>query len=296
MKIVRLTSPLPDGLCLSSPRPQLRNGRQLAFRSRTNLTQNLCSLFFVLLLALLPHLSFLLTSPTVPLLGNRFRSTPIILSEILLFCFPAKALRSRARGYISELLQATCPEESHSSFCCLFSPAEFLAAASNLSSSTATGLDKVAYSMLNYLPRSCMDFLLQIFNFFGFCIPFLPSGRHLPLFPSIKWESLLTLLLPPGLSLSSPAYQSLVNASFHLVCNLIPFSLSTWTVYFRSNSVPFSLHFGCCEQTQTGIPDDPFYYRFLESFRLCAASHPFPQTYFGWPPSLLCLLDSIFPF
>ena len=41
-----------------------------------------------------------------------------------------KALRSRARGYLSELCQATFPVESHSSFCSSFSPAEFLAAAS----------------------------------------------------------------------------------------------------------------------------------------------------------------------
>ena len=43
-------------------------------------------------------------------------------------------------------------------------PAEFLAAASNLSPSTATGPDKVAYPMLKHLPRSGMDFRLYIFN------------------------------------------------------------------------------------------------------------------------------------
>ena len=75
-----------------------------------------------------------------------------------------KALRSRARGYLTELHRATCSVESHSSFCCPFSPAEFLAAASNLSSSTATGPDKVAYPMLKDLPRSGMDFFLHIFN------------------------------------------------------------------------------------------------------------------------------------
>ena len=75
-----------------------------------------------------------------------------------------KALRSRARGYLSELRRATCPVESHSSFCSPFSPAEFLAAASNLSSSTATGPDKIAYRMLKHLPCSGMDFLLHIFN------------------------------------------------------------------------------------------------------------------------------------
>ena len=75
-----------------------------------------------------------------------------------------KALRSRARGYLSELRRATCSVESYSSFCSPFSLAEFHAAASNLSSSSATGPDKVAYPMLKRLPRSGMDFLLHIFN------------------------------------------------------------------------------------------------------------------------------------
>ena len=75
-----------------------------------------------------------------------------------------KALCSRARGYLSELRRATCPEESHSSFCFPFSSTEFLATASNLSSSTATGADTVAYPMLRHLLRSGMDFLLHIFN------------------------------------------------------------------------------------------------------------------------------------
>ena len=75
-----------------------------------------------------------------------------------------KALRSKVRGYLFELRRATCPEESHSSFCSPFSPAEFLAAASNLSSSIFTGPDRVAYPMLKHFPRSGIDFLLQIFN------------------------------------------------------------------------------------------------------------------------------------
>ena len=78
--------------------------------------------------------------------------------------FQPKTLRSRARGYLTELRRATCSVESHSSFCSPFSPAEFHAAASDLSSSTATGPDKVAYPMLKHLPRSGMDFLLHIFN------------------------------------------------------------------------------------------------------------------------------------
>ena len=121
-----------------------------------------------------------------------------------------KTLRSRARGYLSELRHATCLEESHSSF--FFSP-EFHAAASSLSSSTATGPDKVAYPMLKHLPRSGMDYL-HIFNLSWNWILFFPSGRHLLLFPSTRWESLSTLLLPSGLSLSPPAHQSFLNASF----------------------------------------------------------------------------------
>ena len=74
-----------------------------------------------------------------------------------------KALCSRARGYLTELRRATCPVESHSSFCSPFSPAEFLAAVSNLTSSTVIGPDQVAYPMLKHLPRSGMDFFLQSF-------------------------------------------------------------------------------------------------------------------------------------
>ena len=92
-----------------------------------------------------------------------------------------KALHSRVRGYMSELRRATCPEKSHLSFCFPFSPTEFFATATNLSSSTVTGPDKVAYPMfkhlpctssffkvaypmLNQLPRSDMDLLLHILN------------------------------------------------------------------------------------------------------------------------------------
>ena len=120
--------------------------------------------------------------------------------------------------------------ESHSSFCYPFTLAEFHAAASNLSSSTATGPDKVDYSMLKHLPRSGMDFLLHIFN--------LSWSSHS--FPSIwKTSSIIPIhtmgkpLNSPAsfwpVSLSPPAYQSILNASFYPVYfsfwNLIPFSL-----------------------------------------------------------------------
>ena len=106
-----------------------------------------------------------------------------------------KALRSRARGYLTELRRATCPVESHSSFCSPLTPAEFLAAASNLSSSTATGPHKVAYPMLKHLPRSGMDFVLYIFN--------LSWSSHS--FPSFWKTSSIIPIHKMGKPLDSPA-------------------------------------------------------------------------------------------
>ena len=77
-----------------------------------------------------------------------------------------KVLCGRARGYLSKLRRVTCPEESYLSLCSPFSLAKFLAAASNLSSSTATGPDKIVYPMLKHISRCGMDFLLHIFNLY----------------------------------------------------------------------------------------------------------------------------------
>ena len=105
----------------------------------------------------------------------------------------SKALCSRARGYLSEICRAMCPVESRSSFCS-FSPAEFLAAASNLFSSTATGPDKVVYPMLKHLPCSSMDFLHN-FN--------LSWSSHS--FPSIWKTSSIIPIHKMGKPLDSPA-------------------------------------------------------------------------------------------
>ena len=104
-----------------------------------NLTLSLCILSLVLLLVILSHLPLPLASQPKP-------------------------LRSRAIGHLSELRRTTCSEESHSSFCSPLSPAEFLAAVSNLSSYTATSPDQFTYPMLKHLSRSSMDFLPHIFN------------------------------------------------------------------------------------------------------------------------------------
>ena len=112
-----------------------------------------------------------------------------------------KVLRSGDRGYLSELRRATCPEESHLSFCSLFSPGEFLTAASNLFSSTAIGPDKVFYPIPKHLPRSGMDCLLHIFNLSWSMHSFPSIWKNLLLFPSTRWEiSRLPCFLPAYLS------------------------------------------------------------------------------------------------
>ena len=105
-----------------------------------------------------------------------------------------KALRSKARGYLTGLRRATCPEESHLSFCSPFFSTKLLAAASNLSPSTVTGPDKVAYPMLKHLSRSGMDFLLHIFNLSWSSHSFPSIWKTSSIIPIHKMENLTTLL------------------------------------------------------------------------------------------------------
>ena len=117
--------------------------------------------------------------------------------------------------------------ESHSSFCSPFSPAEFLAAASNLSSSTATGPDKVAYPMLKHLSRSGMDLLLHIFN--------LSWSSHS--FPSIWKTSSIIPIHKMGKPLDSPAsfrpisFTSCVSKLFeHIILSRLLFFLESSSI------------------------------------------------------------------
>ena len=138
-----------------------------------------------------------------------------------------KALRSRARGYLTKLRQATCPVESHSSFCSPFSPAEFHAAASNLSSSTVTGPDKVAYPMLTDLPRSGIDFLLHISNL----------SWSLHSFPFIWKTSSIVPIHKMRKPLDSPAFFrpiSLISCVSKLFERII---LSRLLFFLESNSI-----------------------------------------------------------
>ena len=177
MKIARLTSPLLDMPRQWLPKPRWRHGRRL--RSIAGSPSSSSS------------------SPNFPNCSSPRESASVYAAYLRshFFVSQPKALRSRTWGYLTELRRATCSVESHSSFCSPFSPAEFLAAASNLSSSTATGPDKVAYPMLKHLPRSGVDFLLHIFN--------LSWSSHS--FPSIWMTFSIIPIHKMGKPLDSPA-------------------------------------------------------------------------------------------
>ena len=138
-----------------------------------------------------------------------------------------KALRSRARGYLSELRRATCTKESHSSFCSPFSPAEFLATASNLFSCTATGPENVTYPMLKHLPRSGMDFLLHMFN--------LSWTSHS--FPSIWKTSSIIPIHKMGKPLDFPASFRPISLAFCVSKLFECIILSRLLFFLESNSI-----------------------------------------------------------
>ena len=117
--------------------------------------------------------------------------------------------------------------KSHSSFCSPFTLAEFLAAASNFSSSTATGPDKVAYPMLKHLSRSGMDFLIHIFN--------LSWSSHS--FPSIWKTSFIIRIHKMGKPLDSPASFRPISLTFCVLKLFERIILSHLLFFLESNSI-----------------------------------------------------------
>ena len=122
MKIVRF--PLPDMLRLPSPKPRV------AWQATCSSLSPKSNPKFVysLLRSVAGSSSSSSSFPNFPNCSFPRESTSVF-ADYLISHFSVsqpKALRSRARGYLSVLRQATCPEWSHSSFCSPFSPAEFL--------------------------------------------------------------------------------------------------------------------------------------------------------------------------
>ena len=128
MKIARLTSPLLDAPRQSLPRR--RHGRRIALLLHPSQTRKLYALF---LRSITGSPS---SSPYFPNCSSRESAS--VYAAYLRSHFSVsqpKTLRSRARGYLSELRRAMCREESYSSFCSPFFSTEVLAAAFNLSTS-----------------------------------------------------------------------------------------------------------------------------------------------------------------
>ena len=133
------------------------------------------------------------------------------------------ALRNGARDYLFGLRRVTCYEKSHSSFC---SP-EFLAVATNLSSSTGTGPDKIAYAMLKHLLRSGIDFLPHIFYFYW----------SLHSFPSIWKISFIISIHKMGKPLDSLAFFRLISLTFCVSKHFECIILSRLLFFLESNSI-----------------------------------------------------------
>ena len=165
------------------------------------------------------------SSPNFPNCSSPRESASVYATEIPVFYF--SVLLRRARGYLTELRRTTCSEESHLSFCSPFSLAEFLVAASNLSSSTAIGPDKVAYPMLKHLPRSGMDFLLHIFNL----------SWSLHSFPSIWKTSSIIPMHKMGKPLDSPAFFRPISLTSYVSKLFERIILSRLLFFLKSNSI-----------------------------------------------------------
>ena len=280
MKIGRLTSPLSGVPRLSSPRSRLRYGRRLALLFCPNLTLDLCTLSLALSLALFPSNFSSCFSPRIS--ASVFADYPT---------FPSSA-EPRA------LWSLTCPS-AHP-----FLMLNFLR------------LPPIYLRLLPLaqakLPVPCKSIFLALawifftFSIFpGFCIPFLPSGRHLSLFPSTRWESLCTLLLPSGLSFSPPAYQDFLNASFYRVHSFWSLNsiLSPCQTSFRPGrstlnellylSQSISDWFNKPRPGSWTILSTIDFSKAFDSVRHPALFHKLISA--GLPPCF-CSLDSIFPF
>ena len=107
-------------------------------------------------------------------------------------------------------------------------------AASNLSLSTTTGPDKVAYPMLKHLPRSGMNFLLHIFNLSWSSHSFPSIWKTFFIFPIHKMEKPLdspaSFRSISFTSCVSKLFERIIHPVYSSFWNLIPFSLPAMPV------------------------------------------------------------------
>ena len=110
-----------------------------------------------------------------------------------------RSSRRAERQFMNELRKVSCEDASslHNSFCSPFSLTELSTAISNLSSSTASGPEQIAYPLLKHLPEPAQLLLLSLFNRSWHSHTF-PLVGNLPLSsPFINLENPLPLVLFP---------------------------------------------------------------------------------------------------
>ena len=96
--------------------------------------------------------------------------------------------RRAERQFMNELRKASCEDASsfHNSFCSPFSLSELSTAISNLSSSTASGPDQIAYPLLKHLPEPAQLLLLSLFNRSWYSHTFPPCSKPATIIPIHK--------------------------------------------------------------------------------------------------------------
>ena len=159
--------------------------------------------------------------------------------------------------------------------------------------------------MLKHLSCSGMDFLLHIFNLYWF----------LHSFPSI-WKTSFIPINKMGKPLDSPGSFRLISLTSCISKLYERIILYRLLFFLESNSILFPRQAGFRPGRFTldqilylsQFISDGFNKPRLGSWTILSTIDfskafdyvwhpgPFPQTHFGWPPSLLCSLDSIFPF
>ena len=139
---------------------------------------------------------------------------------------------------MNELRKASCEDASslHNSFCSPFSLNELSTAISNLSSSTASGPDQIAYPLLKHLPEPAQLLLLSLFNRSWHSHTFLSCWKPTTIIPIHKPEkptSSPSSFRPISLtSCISKLFERLIlsRLTFHLESNHL---LSTCQAGFR---------------------------------------------------------------
>ena len=225
------------------------------------------------------------------------------LPKIPLFCFSAKGPAKQSQRLPFPALPSLVPGEVSLVLLLSLLP---LAVASNLSSFTDTGADKVAYSMLKHLPRSGMDFVLHIFN--------LSWSSHS--FPSIWKTSSIIPIHKMAKPLHSPAFfrpislTSCVSKPFEriILSRLLfflesNFILSPRQAGFRPGRSTLDQILFLSQSISNGFSKPrPGSRTILSTIDFSKAFdfvwHPalFRKLISAGLPSLLCSLDLIFPF